>query len=76
MGWEAAREVESGALHFSKGGKQEEVLSQNSGVIFCEMLAGSGRDDTICERPQLDRVKGGGGEEEGRRPRNCDGEGR
>jgi hypothetical protein len=49
------------------------VLSQHSGVSCCEMLAGIWRDDMLCERPHLDRVRGGGGEEGGRRPRSCAG---
>jgi hypothetical protein len=31
---------------------------------------GSGGDETLCERPQLVRVRDGGGEEGGRRPRS------
>jgi hypothetical protein len=71
MGCEKVRGVKSMALQFStEDGKQKGFLSQHSGVFFCEVLAGIGRDDTLCERQQLDRVKGAGGEEGGRRTRN------
>jgi hypothetical protein len=45
--------------------------SSHSGVFCCEVLAGSGRDGTLCERAQLDRVRDGGGEIGGRRSSSC-----